>query len=73
MKNEQLIKKILNKIHNKSYHLLKTITIDDEELTDITFTETHNDPYKWTLTNDSWEVPLLSLTNRELTKLYQSL
>ena len=71
MKNEQLIKKILNKINHKTYTLSKSIIIEDDEYKWII--PYGDKEYDYYLSGDTWEIPLDELTNRELIKLYQSL
>ena len=74
MTNEQLIKKILNKINYKNQKLREPVLIDGELLKEIIFYSNElPDGYGWCLAHDTWEVSLQELTNRELIKLYQSL
>ena len=69
MTNKQLITKILKYIHYSNHVLSKDITIEDETYDELI--KTNND--EWILCNTHWELPLDEMTNRELTKLYQSL
>ncbi len=73
MKNDQLIKKILQKIDNKSYKLSTPIKIDDEVMDEIIINPKESGSYKWCIANYHWELPLCLLKNRELIKVYQSL
>ena len=70
MTNALLIKKILNKINYKNHKLSKPVVIDTETFTDIIC---YNDTHQWFIAHETWEIPFIDLTNRELIKLYQSL
>ena len=71
MKNEQLIKKILEKINHKTYTLSKSITIEDNVY--MWIVPYGDKDYNFYLSGDEWEIPLDELTNRELIKVYRSL